>query len=121
MIEGKRRETEVRYHVLNLPRSVKVPKSIAIKRVLRLGKCHSRRRASRPTLVEFGNPRHRNGLLAPADRIKAKTRGLNNIEPNDTAISKTNSKAAKWNNQDSLPQSYKSLNCESTTWMRKGS
>lgn len=68
--EEKQREGTVRYHVVNLIRTVKVPELVVIKMVFLRGRLRSisgsRCRDPQPTPVDFSNPRHRNRFLVSA-------------------------------------------------------
>lgn len=111
MKEGKQRESTVRYHAVNLFRTVEVPERVAIKRVLRLGRWQevsdSVCRDPRRTLVEFANLRQ-DRCLASSGRIETITKGVMTVVPNDTAISRTKAKDAKRARQDSIPSGCKS-------------
>lgn len=89
----------VRYHVVNLLRTMKIPRHVAIKRVPRPGRWkevgNSGGRDPWPTLVEFANPRHTDGFLAAEDRIKTITMGEITMQPDDSAISTIRSKDTK--------------------------
>lgn len=57
--DGEKRGRDVKYHIGNLLRRVEIPKYVADKRVLRLGRWQAVRdsgcRDPRPTMLEFAN------------------------------------------------------------------
>lgn len=55
----------------------------------------SRCRDAGATLTEFVSQRHRERFLASADKMKAVTTGVINMEPDDNAISKIKADDAK--------------------------
>ena len=88
MKEGRQRERAVRYHLNTILRMVGMPPGILIKRTLRLGKWGEGNPAggdTRPVVVEFANPRHRDRVLAASADIMRKTSGRFRVEPDDAA------------------------------------
>ena len=86
---GRHRDRYMRSEVSTLLRGLGIQEHVLIKRVLRLGPWRNdldgEPKPSRPIVVEFGNPRHRDRFLAGAEKIRATSGGKIVVTPDDTA------------------------------------
>lgn len=106
--EGRKREGEMRMHLVNILRMAGVPGHAGAKRVIRLGKWRGQsetpNRRPRPMLVEFTNPRHRDGLLGAAGRVSGITRGRIVIVPDNSTKTINHNKNIQTLDETLLPK-----------------